>query len=306
MKRSDIIPLEWPEETASPAAEFESWSAPGSNICLDFHGDPGSDLAVFSDGNHHMALKECLECFLEQNSNLSGIFYATTPPAPIVSMFRNNGLKLGNLIIRVTPHVFISPPDIIKCLAREELIQAYQPLVRNQGCVLLVKKNNPRNIQTVLDLNKEGIRLFLSSPETEKSSYQSYYRTLKSLSGLDAFPDDLISSGRVMFGRRIHHREAPQAVASGNADAAVVFYHLGLRYIRIFPDVFDIIPLGGSVEKPDPLPGNEIGTTCIGIAGGGDRWGKKFMSFMKSEKAMQIYQYHGLLPWDGGQIPNSP
>ncbi|MFN2268959.1 MAG: molybdate ABC transporter substrate-binding protein, partial [Desulfonatronovibrio sp.] len=163
---------------------------------------------------------------------------------------------------------------------------------------------SPKNIKTILDLNNSEIRLFLSNPETEKSSYHSYFKTLKSLSGIDNFPDNLIKSGQVVFGKNIHHREAPQAVANGSADAAVVFYHLGLRYVRIFPDIFDIIPLGGSVEKPEPLSGNMIGTTCIGLTQDSGDWGREFMSFIKSEKAMNIYQYHGLLPWDGEEVIN--
>lgn len=134
------------------------------------------------------------------------------------------------------------------------------------------------------------------SKNKEKSSYQSYYNTLKALSGITGFPDDLIESGRVMFGENIHHREAPQAIAAGNADVAVVFYHLGLRYIRIFPDIFDIVPLGGTIDNPDPLPGNQTGTTCIGLVGDGGKWGRQFLSFMKSDKALDIYQYHGLRP----------
>lgn len=171
------------------------------------------------------------------------------------------GIKLGNLILRVLPHIFISPPDIIESLVRDELVQEYHPFVKNQGNVLLVRKNNPKNIKTIFDLNNSEIRLFLSNPETEKSSYQSYFDTLKSLPGMDNFSDNLIKSGKVVFGKNIHHREATQALANGSADASVVFYHLGLRYMRIFPDIFDIIPLGGSVEKPEPLPGNMIGTT---------------------------------------------
>ena len=294
--------LEWPEERVSRKDHFESWFVHGSNICLDFHGDPArADLIVFSDGNHHMALKECLEFFQDQYGD-AGIFYATTPPGPIAKMIRSGGLNLGNLTLRASPDIFISPPDIVESLVRDELVSECQQFVRNQGNVLLVKKNNPKNIQTVLDFKKHQIRLFLSNPETEKASYHNYYRTLENLSGITGFPEYLMESGQVIFGKKIHHREAPQAIADGNADAAVVFYHLGLRCVRIFPDIFEIIPLGGSVEKPEPLPGNEIGLTCIGLVGDGGKWGRIFLSFMKSEKAMEIYQYHGLLPWDGGSL----
>ncbi|MFO7728982.1 MAG: substrate-binding domain-containing protein [Desulfonatronovibrio sp.] len=291
--------LEWPEETVSGIDRFERWHEQGSNICLDFHGNPATaELVVFSDGNHHMALKDCLKYFKEQNRKLSDIFYATTPPGPILKMIRTRGLQLGNLTLKVSPHIFISPPDILKSLLNEGFIQEYHPFVRNQGNVLLVKKGNPKNIQTVSDINQDGIILFLSNPETEKSSYKIYYNTLKALSGITGFPDNLTESDRVIFGKRIHHREAPQSVADGNADAAVVFYHLGLRYVRIFPDTFDIIPLGGSIEKPDPLPGNMTAETCIGLVQDGGIWAGKLLSFMKSEKAMEIYRSHGLLPWN--------
>lgn len=291
--------LEWPEETVSEIDRYDRWYEQGSNICLDFHGNPAdAQLVVFSDGNHHMALKDCLEYFQKQNKKLSGIFYATTPPGPILKMISAGGLQLGNLTLKVSAHIFISPPDILENLTSGGFIQEYHPFVRNQGNILLVKKGNPKNIQTVSDLLQDGIRIFLSNPETEKSSYQNYYNTLKNLSGITGFPDDLIDSGRIIFGKSIHHREAPQSVAVGNSDVAVVFYHLGLRYVRIFPDIFDIIPLGGSIKKPDPLPGNTTAKTCIGLVQDGGIWGRKFLSFMKSELAAEIYRSHGLLPWN--------
>ena len=41
--------------------------------------DPvGAQLAVFSDGNHHMALAECVETFVRRSPGLHEVFY--TPP----------------------------------------------------------------------------------------------------------------------------------------------------------------------------------------------------------------------------------
>ena len=100
----DLVYLDWPEEQVGVDAKYFRWAQPGSNICLDFHGDPvQAQLVVFSDGNHHMALRDCLDLFLGQNKGLSGIFYATTPPGPIVNMLRTGGLQMGNLIISVFP-----------------------------------------------------------------------------------------------------------------------------------------------------------------------------------------------------------
>jgi len=295
----DMLYLDWPEERAGGDTGYLRWFQPASNICLDFHGDPvQAQLVVFSDGNHHMALRDCLDLFLQQNKGLSGIFYATTPPGPIVNMLKNGGLQMGNLVISVVPHVFISPPEVLDRLVADSFMSEHVPFVQNRGNVLLVKKGNPKHIFKISDLIREDIRLFLSNPDSEKASFTAYYNTLKTLASdhnaNPEFLDEKITQGQVLFGKRIHHREAPQAMAEGSADVAVVFYHLALRYLRIFPDFFDVIPLGGSVEKPKPLPGNVVGKTHMGLVGDGGVWGRSLISFLGSKQAVEIYQHHGL------------
>jgi len=245
-----------------------------------------------------MALRDCLDLFVQQNKDLSGIFYTTTPPGPIVTMLRKKALLMGNLVISVSPDVFISPPEVLDRLVADELVSAHYPFVQNQGNVLIIKKGNPKNIVSVSDLVRDDVRLFLSNPDTEKISFTAYYNTLKNLvpnqDPDNSFPDQKIAKGQVLFGKCIHHREAPQAVFDGTADAAMVFYHLGLRYIRIFPDCFEVIPIGGSIENPQPLPGNVIGRTSMGLVGDGGVWGKKLISFLASQQSSEIYSYHGL------------
>ena len=293
--------LDWPEERAGEARSSFHWKQPGSNICLDFHGDPArAGLVVFSDGNHHMALRECLDLFSKENESLSGVFYATTPPGPIVNLLRTGSLRMGNLVVSASPHVFISPPNVLDRLIAEGFMSDHFPFVRNQGNVLLIKKGNPKNISDVSDLLRDDVRLFMSNPDTEKASYNAYHGTLKALTpghegGGDVL-EEKVSTGRVLFGKRIHHREAPQAVADGAADAAMLFYHLALRFVRIFPDFFDVVPLGGSLEKPEPLPGNVIGKTVMGLVKDGGEWGGKLISFLSSKQAGNIYEYHGLVP----------
>lgn len=291
--------LRWPEENAGRSSGFFQWSHPGSNLCLDFHGDPiKAQLVVFSDGNHHMALRECLDSFSRKYEELSYIFYATTPPGPIVNMLKRGGLQLGNLIINIQPHVFISPPNILEGLIEQGVMTTHSPFVENRGNVLLVRKGNPKNITAASDIMDETVRLFLSHPEREKASFTSYYDTLKALIAVNEMDSDFlrekILQGQIVYGERIHHREAPQALVDGAADVAPVFYHLALRYLRIFPDFFDIVPLGGSVEEPVPLPGNVVGTTSRGLVGDGGIWGGRLLDYLISDEAIKIYENHGL------------
>ena len=107
-----------------------------------------------------------------------------------------------------------------------------------------------------------------------------------------------------VFGERIHHREAPASVAAGAADAAVVFHHLALHFTRLFPGVFEIVPLGGTVDRPEPLPGNAVGLTHAGLVGDGGRFGGAFFEFLLSETVADIYRRHGLLPLRGRGGPS--
>lgn len=54
------------------------------------------------------------------------------------------------------------------------------------------------------------------------------------------------------------HREQPWAISAGKADAGVIFYHLALYFVRTFPEQFEIVPLGDSVDHPQPLAGNRV------------------------------------------------
>jgi hypothetical protein len=74
--------LPWPPEAARyPGDGVRLFAAPGSNIALDFHGDPATaGLAVFSDGNHHVALEAAVREFLHHHPGAGDVLYTTTPP----------------------------------------------------------------------------------------------------------------------------------------------------------------------------------------------------------------------------------
>jgi len=66
-----------------------------------------------------------------------------------------------------------------------------------------------------------------------------------------------------LAGARIHHRDLPWSVAYGKADAAIILYHLGLFTLQTFPDIFDVVPLGGTIADPHPLEGTIITTRFL-------------------------------------------
>jgi hypothetical protein len=285
--------MDWSAERDDFGEEVPVWQQAGSNLLLDFHGDPaGADLVVFSDGNHHMALGETLRRFQVRVPELKGVFHATTPPRPIVTLLRKGRLQLGNFVLSVAPHLFIGPPQVLDALVAEGYMDRHLPFVRNQGNVLLVKKGNPKKITSVADLQRAGITVFLSNPDTERASYSSYHDTLVNLSKEGQSEPRF----EIHYGQQIHHREAPEVVMHGRADAAVLFYHLALYFTRRFPDAFELVPLGGSAERPAPLEGNPIGYTHAGLIGEGGAFGRALLDFLHSQEVGTIYRRHGLCP----------
>ena len=286
--------LNWPLEASQPGyANDFGWHQGGSNLCLDFHGDPlAAKLVVFSDGNHHMALEACCRAFLKHYPDVVDIFYATTPPRVILESVLNAGLMLGNLHLNVMPQVFISPKNILDKLITENRLTSHQAFARSRGNVLLVKKGNPKSITSIADCLRDDVRLTLSNPVTESASYEVYKKALllsAEEQGLDiqAFADLIAhDSKRVIFGESIHHREVPQTLYANHADVAIVYYHLGLRYTRIFPDEFEFI----EIKTRTPVTTDYH----LGLMNNPGKWGQSFLNFILSDAAQCIYQEHGL------------
>ena len=144
------LALDWPSETVLGEEEIEPWFQPASNRVLDFHGDPlKAKLVVFSDGNHHMALLESLKAFYQAHPRVEDIFYATTPPYPILQLLRTGAIRLGNLTLSVRPHVFICPPQVLERLKTSGYVEQHQFLIKNKGSVLLIPRDNPKKIESI-------------------------------------------------------------------------------------------------------------------------------------------------------------
>jgi hypothetical protein len=291
--------LNWPQETAGPAeASGARLAQPGSNICMDFHGDPlRARLVVVSDGNHHMALREVLAEFLALNPAVDDIFYSTTPPGLALDWLSAGHIDIGNLRLSVKPHVMIGPPPVLERAMASGHLAAHQPFMCSRGIALLVLKGNAKGIRGAADLLRNGVRLFLSSPLAEKTSYGIYRSALQGLAAAEGLSLGFLdhASGhhdpaKLIYGTAIHHREAPQALADGKADVAVVFHHLALRYQRIFPELFEFVQPEAWVKDAAA----DIGRTDCGLVGDGGAWGRALLDFLATATVTQIYRAHGL------------
>jgi len=79
------------------------------------------------------------------------------------------------------------------------------------------------------------------------------------------------SGAKWVASSRIMHRDVPYALCNDEADAAVLFYHQATYLKRLmYPRGcnLEIVPLGGTVANPVPLPGNKIGVLRVAKVNG--------------------------------------
>ncbi len=313
--------LDWPldREVTHP-----NLSDPTSNTLYDFHARLSDcDLAFSTEGNYHPALRDLWPLFLAQFKDrpLTNWFYTTSPPVPLEQITRH-GVEIGNLLATCKPSLVVATRKVIEKLAKAGLMEgpAY-PLYQDRGAVILVKKGNPKEIHTVWDLGRDGVRLVTPNPELEPGAFENYLGTIYGIAAQDRHPPaGLRAAGLInrifngpggdpdkwLAGPRIHHRDLPWSVAYGKADAAVILYHLGLYTKQTFPDLFDLVPLGGTCDAPQPLPGTIIGTRLATRIQGD--WSprqrearEKLLASLLSEEFTGILAKHGLIRPPGDQ-----
>ncbi len=211
----------------------------------------------------------------------------------------------------------LSVNGIPPCISLGTLI--YGKRVLHRGIVILVKKGNPKNIRSVWDLGRSDINLVTPNAKFEPGVFTVYSESVYNIASNDPNPPAQMNADKLfnqMFngvssnankwlqGARIHHRDEPWSVAFGRADAAVIYYHLGLFSKQTFPDTFDITPLGGTIDNPDPLAGTLITERYIVALKG--NWNRRqseaqqtLINTLRSEQFAHILEKRGLRRPDG-------
>ncbi len=260
-----------------------------ANVLDDWHmqtSPDGWDLLVSTSGNFYRFLNVFYrQKYLPNNPVVSAgqWGYSTSPPVSIEQLENGGRLAFGNMEIRGIPMVVMGPKSIMNAVVDGGYNDGEPAkILSNFGNVLLVPAGNPRNIQDIWDLGREYIRVVTSNPETEPGSFGNYsssvfniaFRKVEAATGnieratrraTRLFnrvfnPQNNERRRKWVVGDRIHHRDVPQALANGEADVGLMFYHLAQTAIEANPGLFEIVPLGGTVDNPEPLLGNRVAT----------------------------------------------
>jgi hypothetical protein len=277
---------QWPTDRPPLAPDLTELAG---NTANDVHASfADCDIVLSTVGNIHMALRDLwFDVYLPGVADLSvtNWMYTTSPPISPQQVV-NRHVGVGNFRSQCVPQVAIGPTVTMNKLRGIDPVgpdltdgMPPVPITLSRGNVILVKKGNPKNIQTIWDLGRDDVRVVTSNPVTESSSFSNYRDSIFQIAyfnpqgapaGVTAqqlfdriFNNQLRPNpvpNKWLAGMLIHHREVPWSISEGHSDAGLIFYHLAKYIVATFPDQFDIVPLGGTVSDPAPLQGNRIAT----------------------------------------------
>jgi hypothetical protein len=224
-------------------------------------GTPPS-LVIFTEGNHLMVLlsDDIVGAFPSwaasqpqyADLDLSNIVVVTLPQPVVVQMIRGGGIALGNLTLDVSrksgfyPDIFMGYPEPLSQLRKLGVIEPQARFFcKNRGLALLVRKNNPLGIHDLADVTRTGARIGLPDPGGHvRAQCRAAADTLLGKPTADALFAAEVPSFPGRLG--IMHRDLPEMVARGFADAALTWYHLVSYWARIFPNHFALVPVSGA------------------------------------------------------------
>lgn len=250
-----------------------------------------ADLILFMAGNQFMAMEELVKAFQEEYPEVKRIFYETLPPRLMLDQILNDGAFFGDKVITGNPDVYSAVNEgSMRTLRETGLIDDYFNYLHNR-IVLMVPEDNPAGIRSVTDLWGD-VRISQPGPETEDIAHHiiEMYR--------QAGGDELVQ--RVMREKRaeattiltvVHHRETPLRIKKGTVDVGPVWA----------TEVVEAKEKGLKVEMIDPGEGldqrDNINYYIARLNNGPNpQNAQKFLDFIKSERAQQIYSRYGFVP----------
>ncbi len=270
-------------------ADIEYFAIPYFDYSADLCGDPyRSELNLFMNGNQYMVMPDLISAFKSQ-VGISEVFYETLPPGVLVNQLEKTRLKMGELIISVTPDLIAASPKQLEKLKDKNLISSFVKYATND-LSMIVKKSNPKQINTLEDLARPNINIAIPNPATEGIG-QLVLDALESFGGKsfkDQIAKEKMEKGESFF-TQIHHRQSPRWLEKEKIDIAFVWS----------TEATYLIGQGKNFEKiPIDQKHNQIGHYGIGQLTNSSHFqlGSQFMEFMLSSTAQDIYTKYGFGP----------
>ena len=160
---------------------------------------------------------------------------------------------------------------------------------------LMVPAGNPANIETVMDLKQENIRISQPDPANEDIGFHimDMYRAAGGDALVQRIMEQKRDAGTAIF-TRVHHRETPLRIELGNVDVGPV-WATEVQHARVAGRPIDAVEPGAALDQRDRV---NYYIARLKAAPNLEN-AEKFIEFITSPVAGAIYREFGFVPPDG-------
>ena len=290
MKRSIVLAMLFCAVFGAAPPTPVPFEVPSVDDAMDIHGDPvHADLVIFSGGNEWFALPGLLAAFHREHPEIRHVFYETLPPGVLAEQMHAGALRVGDLILRLQPDIFISGKKRMEAERRIGMVEA--PVVFATNVLgIMVKSGNPKHVKGLSDLGRADVRVAMPDPRTEGIARQIQIAYRKA--GGDRLQETImqrkVRDGTTML-TTIHHRQTPMWILDGKADAGPVWLTEALYQERIDSGI-------QAVHIPENDNVSALYLAAVVKRAAHVRAATLFTSFLTSPQAQAIYRSYGFRP----------
>ena len=253
-----------------------------------------ADLSLFVAGNQFMVMDELIEAFKKEHPEITKIFYETLPPGLELKQILAGGAKFKDMVIPGRPDIYASVcEEAMDKLSEHGLINKEDSFIYlHNRIVLMVPKDNPKNIEKVKDLARDDVRI--SQPNPQYEDIANYIIRMYRQAGGDELVNRIMEEKRAeatTIFTIVHHRETPLRLLKGTCDVGPVWATEVLEAERKGLDLKGIEP-GEDLDQRDAV--NYFITPLKNTKNPENA--QKFLEFIRSDIAKEIYKKYGFLP----------
>ncbi len=265
-----------------------------------------AELVMYLAGNQFMVMKDLIKDFQSKNPDIKSVYVETIPPGQI---FKKQLLKQGEINGQKTamnPDLFASVNiNHLRKLKAKNLMNEHIIYIHNK-LELMVANGNPKGIKGPKDLGRDDIIQSHPNPLTEGIFKFYGSEMLKDLglhmkvTGGKQCKSCWAVDGKTWFTSR-HHRETPDRIEKGEADVGIVWTS-EVAYAKREGRPIDGVEIPAPYNKQDKV-GYAIGPM---LAGRNMQNAKRFMSYLATQKAQDIYAGYGFVPATSEELKLKP
>jgi len=256
-----------------------------------------ADLILFMAGNQFMAMDALVRSFQKTYPEVKNIFYETLPPGLELKQILAGGARFREVTLPGHPDIYTSVN--LQGMQHLEATGHIDPdgarLYLHNRLALMVPAGNPAGITSIADLGRDDVRISQPDPRNEDIAFHimAMYRRAGGDDLLHRIMEVKRAEGTTIF-TVVHHRETPLRIAKKTVDAGPV-WATEITHAHMSGLACDVVEPGPELDQHEHI--NYY--VCRLKKAPNPENADKFLDFIQSSTAQNIYRRHGFLPHAG-------